>query len=73
MYDSRQCALQAVVAADVELMKLREEEAELNRRLAGASLEEPASGSTARKGTGEQGGYSEDRESTRPTLTPSND
>lgn len=56
-----------MVAADVELMKLREEEAELNRRLAGASLEEPAPGGTTRKGTGEQGGYSEDME-TRHTC-----
>lgn len=45
---------QAVVAADVELMRLREEEAELNRRLAGASLEEGghATSSAARKDSG---------------------
>ena len=42
-----------MVAADMELMRLREEEAELNQRLAGASLEEPATSSAARKAPGE--------------------
>ena len=38
----------------MELMKLREEEAELNRQLAGTSMEGPIPSRTARKGAGAQ-------------------
>ena len=38
---------QAVVAADVELMELREEEAELTRRLGAVSLDETANGASS--------------------------
>jgi ATPase subunit of ABC transporter with duplicated ATPase domains len=57
--------VQAVVAADVELMELREEEADINRKLAAASLEEEADEGAAGDGPIPAQGFDADAASER--------